>query len=308
MRRKDSKDHFKAYKALLDAFVASTRSGDVPLSSSLYRAIQLTDSTGKLAEIAQSYAQAIQSPDADKKGLAREFEYKFGKTTVNLPTNTLSSDASSDADTLMDIFTSMSPELGTPDRGSDSDIQSQNAGSATANSRLAFIAQNVLSRGPEYVDAACQTDRADKSPQRSQKHDRRIYTAGSSPEDRPLTDFDEVQAFWSKIPETKPMPLGLSPSPTGFGYDFNATQAEDPMSKAILEFRDGARHAIQNGAKVGNIIGTSTPSLENFFSQDTSTPVYSAWSWACQFARALALPLTLHLCTIYMVGIQMRVR
>ena len=55
MRRRDSKETFRPFKALLDAFFKSVNDGDRSLAESIYRAIQAIDHTGKLSTIALNY-------------------------------------------------------------------------------------------------------------------------------------------------------------------------------------------------------------------------------------------------------------
>lgn len=305
MRRRDSKDHFKAYKALLDTFVSSTRSGDVELSSSLYRAIQLTDTSGKLAEIAQSYAQAVNAAaQGNSDSQQNEFQYKLGKARIKLSANPAVS-SGTEADSLLQIF-SDSISQQSPISGSESNSASLITSFPPSSSGISGEHESD-EEGMSTSDIGIQTDAS-----LLKAHPRRgllNYSKLRLPaQDQPFSTFSDLQRFWGNL-EVLP---GLLPV-TNIGlpnaaYDPILLKADDPLSQSILDFRDGARRAIQSGGNIEHILGTAVPSLVTYFEPATTSQTYSAWSWACQFASAFPdLAFTLHLGTIYMTGIQMRV-
>lgn len=305
MRRRDSKDHFKAYKALLDAFVTSTRSGDVELSTSLYKAIQLTDASGKLAEIAQSYAQAVHTVTEGSLDLQQnEFQYKLGKARIKLSASS-TAPGNTDADSLLQIFSeSILPS--SPVSGSEGSAAGLVNSFPSHNS--AFSVGNTSdTEVTPTSDRACQTDLSHGF-SHPKTHMLNHGTAQLPVDDQPIADFRELQQFWHTLGDIPGLYRVTNIGLPNDAYDPVQLKANDPLSKTILDFRDGARRSIQSGTDINYILGSAAPSLETYFGHDDFTSTYSTWSWACQFASTFPdLPLTLHLGTIYMAGIQMRV-
>lgn len=304
MRRRDSKDHFKAYKALLDAFVTSTRSGDLELSSSLYRAIQLTDASGKLAEIAQSYAQAVNTGARGNSDSAQnEFQYKLGKARIRLTANpTVSS--GTEADSLLQIFSDSMLQQ-SPTSGNESNATLMNSFPPSSSGLSGGYASD--NEASSTTDIGCQTSPSLITAYPA-KHVSSHGTSRLPAEDRPVLSFEKLQQFWhdlDNLPGLLPVTnIGLPNA----AYDPIILRGNDPLSQSILDFRDGARRAIQSGGSIEYILGTAAPSLETYFGSTDVPMAYSAWSWACQFASAFPdLSFTLHLGAIYMAGIQMRV-
>ena len=303
MRSRDSKDHFKAYKALLDAFVASTRGGDTALSSSLYRTIQITDESGKLAEIAQSYAQAVKyDAGMEARDPSAEFEYKYGKVKLSLP---YTSPQGTDQEALVDAISSISSLHTSPTEGSEH-------GGVSISPILRQRPNHTLVRTNtiRQIDAACQTD-----PHRSEHimagaHLALLDANTLAVEDRPVASFDELTALWSNLPEGDiSLSHLLNQSALWQARDPALVQTVDSchLSQAVIAFRDSARRALQNGADLEGIIGTATPRLDVYFNKDSIAPKHSIWNWACQFAATFGLTVPNQLATIYFVGIQMRV-
>ncbi|KIW88851.1 uncharacterized protein Z519_10335 [Cladophialophora bantiana CBS 173.52] len=91
-----------------------------------------------------------------------------------------------------------------------------------------------------------------------------------------------------------------------FSCDPYHTESDDMLSKTILSFRDGARKALQGNANVHDLIGSKKPDLDLFFRQRREGDTHSAWTWACELAKAYPLPLTVQLTGVFVAGIQMR--
>ncbi|EXJ67236.1 uncharacterized protein A1O5_09883 [Cladophialophora psammophila CBS 110553] len=92
-----------------------------------------------------------------------------------------------------------------------------------------------------------------------------------------------------------------------FSCDPYHIESDDMLSKTILTFRDGARKALQGNANVHDLIGSKKPNLDLFFRQRREGDPHTAWTWACELAKAYPLPLTVQLTGIFVAGIQMRV-
>lgn len=286
MRRRDSKDHFKAYKALLDSFVASARNGDLALAKSFYRTMQLTDASGKLAQIAEALMQTISEDPSLASSLLSPQQ---GLAKAN---RKATSTSSGEADAMVGVTAGSSP--------------TQLSSIADGEDIPALTLIELLSL--KDVDAACQTD-----PVSLRYPGRRIqgisfHTDGLDLDRQPVRLFEELHAFWTQQMGGRHPPQLFDVVSMDLALDTRLTRAADHMSKAIVDFRNGARRAVQAGARLDDVLGSNMPSLETFHSQDSNIPVHSAWSWACQFTRAFPeLPLTTQLSTIYLVGIQMRV-
>lgn len=271
MRRRDAKYNSKAYKALFDAFVESTRSGDAQLTRALSLAMQAIDPTGQLASIGQSYAQAptsnVSLPYSTKSAV--EFAFKFGMPYLKRSrAMAVPLEPSADGDVLL----SPSSLSCSPDTPEDSDPQSS----------------------PATV-----THDSD-----SQSRSGRSNTGTSM--DAP-TSFDEIRTIWANNAATgAASQIGGDLLP-GFPCDPYTIKTDDPLSNAITSFRDGARHMINAGARVSDVIGDSTPCLDAFFGLSNGNNI-TAWSWACQIASASShQSLTFQLALVYIAGIQMRV-
>ncbi|KAH0845353.1 hypothetical protein FOPE_11592 [Fonsecaea pedrosoi] len=91
-----------------------------------------------------------------------------------------------------------------------------------------------------------------------------------------------------------------------FGCDPFHIESDDMLSRTILSFRDGARKALQGNTNVHDLIGTKRPELELFLRQRREGDPHTAWTWACELAKAYPLPLTVQLTGIFVAGIQMR--
>ncbi|KAK5080492.1 hypothetical protein LTR05_008603 [Lithohypha guttulata] len=170
-----------------------------------------------------------------------------------------------------------------------------------SRSETAFSESNV-------VDAACQTEPVYGLLCTSWLHMSDHGNTSLNSDQIPFLSFQDLQTFWRSLEDSdKPRRKPAINLPS-YAWDPLLVTASDPLSQAIIDFRDGARHAIQSGANVDYILGTSTPSLDTFFNQQGATvAVHSTWSWACQFAQAFpGLSLTLQLGTIYIAGLQVR--
>ncbi|KIY02666.1 uncharacterized protein Z520_01131 [Fonsecaea multimorphosa CBS 102226] len=91
-----------------------------------------------------------------------------------------------------------------------------------------------------------------------------------------------------------------------FSCDPYHIESDDMLSKTILTFRDGARKALQGNANVADLIGSKKPDLELFLRDRREGDPHTAWTWACELAKAYPLPLTVQLTGIFVAGIQMR--
>ncbi|OAP59029.1 hypothetical protein AYL99_06326 [Fonsecaea erecta] len=91
-----------------------------------------------------------------------------------------------------------------------------------------------------------------------------------------------------------------------FSCDPYHVESDDILSKTILSFRDGARKALQGQAKVLDVIGPKTPDLDLFLRERREGDPHTAWTWACELAKAYPLPLTVQLVGVFVAGIQMR--
>ncbi|KAK5936737.1 hypothetical protein PMZ80_011000 [Knufia obscura] len=271
MRRRDAKYNSKAYKALFDAFVESTRSGDVQLSTAISLAMQAIDPTGQLATIGQSYAQAPTSdvclPQSTKSAV--EFVFKFGTPHVKGPhTITTSSERSADGD----VLRSPSSTNCSPATAADSDLQ------------VSPI------RGAHDPGDHCRS---------------RLINIGTHI-DAPMS-FIDITMLWASLAKAglaTRIDDDILPS---FAYDICNIKTDDPLSNAITSFRDGARHMIRAGANPKNLIGDSTPCLDAFIGHNSNKDI-NAWSWACQIAKASSeRSVTFQLALVYIAGIQMRV-
>ncbi|OQU95054.1 hypothetical protein CLAIMM_01320 [Cladophialophora immunda] len=91
-----------------------------------------------------------------------------------------------------------------------------------------------------------------------------------------------------------------------FSCDPYHIEPEDMLSKTILSFRDGARKALQGNANVQDLIGSKRPDLELFLRPRREGDPHTAWTWACELAKAYPLPWTVQLTGVFVAGIQMR--
>jgi len=269
MRRRDAKYNSKAYKALFDAFVESTRSGDVQLSTAISLAMQAIDPTGQLATIGQSYAQAptsdVGSPQSTKPAV--EFVFRFGTPHIKGPrTITTSSERSADGDVLL------SSSNCSPATAADSDLQ---------------FSPTRVAHDPE-------------------DHCRSRLTNIGTHIDGPMS-FIDITTLWAGLAKAglaTRIDDDILPS---IAYDIYNIKTDDPLSNAITSFRDGARHMIRAGANPQDVIGDSTPCLDAFTGHNSNMGV-NAWSWACQIAKASSERcVTFQLALVYIAGIQMRV-
>lgn len=303
MRRRDSKKHFGAYKALLDSFVASTREGDMEHANLLYETISLTDTSGKLAEIAQSYVQAVdtclqQGPELRQRQQS-EFSFQLRRTTAVLFTHSMARN-SIDADFSPDnSSTSTLTQFHGAADGNDTVVPADT--SRSSSSKL-IGNEEVCTWDPEYhTDTRRETTHSGTCTIKQS-------TLGLPRDHQPLNDFDSLQQLWhgqsgqSALPRIADIPL-LRDS-----CDPVSLAADDPLSKSIISFRDGTRRAIQHGTDLWPILGTAVPDLTTYFQQKESYSTSSVWSWACHFARAFPdIPVPVQLGIIYKAGIQMRV-
>ncbi|KAK5078971.1 hypothetical protein LTR64_002609 [Lithohypha guttulata] len=247
--------------------------------------MQLTDASGKLAQIAESLMQTI-SEDPSLASSLLSPQQGEGKANRKA-----TSTFSGEADAMVDVTAGSSP--------------TQSSSIEDGEDIPALTLTELLSL--KDVDAACQTD-----PVSLRYPGRRIqgisfHTDGLDLDRQPVQLFEELHAFWTQHVSGRHPPQLFDVVPMELAFDTRLTRTADHMSKAIVDFRNGARRAIQAGARLDDILGSNMPSLETFHSQDPNTPIHSAWSWACQFTRAFPeLPLTTQLSTIYLVGIQMR--
>lgn len=84
--------------------------------------------------------------------------------------------------------------------------------------------------------------------------------------------------------------------------------SDDLLSKSILSFRDQARQRLLSEKEsLMDIIGSKRPDLELFWRPREKGDPHTAWTWACELAKAYPLPLTVQLTGIFVAGIQMRV-
>lgn len=173
MRRRDSKDHFKAYKALLDSFIGSARGGDFALAKSLYRTMQLTDASGKLAQIAESLMQTI-SEDPSLASSLLSPQQGEGKANRKA-----TSTFSGEADAMVDVTAGSSP--------------TQSSSIEDGEDIPALTLTELLSL--KDVDAACQTD-----PVSLRYPGRRIqgisfHTDGLDLDRQPVQLFEELHRY-----------------------------------------------------------------------------------------------------------------
>lgn len=271
MRRRDAKYNSKAYKALFDAFVESTRNGDVQLSTALSMAMQAIEPTGQLATIGKSYAQApisdVSLPQSTKSVV--EFVFKFGAPHVKRPhTITTSSERSTDGGVLL----SPSSTICSPATAADSDLQGSPTGVAYAPEDLC---PSTLTNAGTHIEA-------------------------------PMS-FIDITTLWANLTKAGLATRIDDDALPSFAYDIYNVKTDDPLSNAITSFRDGARHMIRAGANMKDIIGDSTPCLDAFIGHNSNTDT-NAWSWACQIAKASSRRcFTFELALVYIAGIQMRV-
>jgi len=269
MRRRDAKYNSKAYKALFDAFVESTRSGDVQLSTALSMAMEAIDPTGQLATIGRSYTQAPVSdvvlPQSTKSPI--EFVFKFGTPHVKRPRTM--TEPSADGDVLLSPFsTSCSSTTAT-----DSDLQT---------SPIEFA------HDPEVKDRS------------------NLTNAGIHLD--PPMNFTNITTLWANLAKVGLASRSSDEILPSFAYDPYNIKTDDPLSNAITSFRDGARHMIRAGANLKDVIGGSIPCLDAFVGHSSSNTNITAWSWACQIAKASSQrSVSFQLALVYIAGIQMRV-
>lgn len=78
------------------------------------------------------------------------------------------------------------------------------------------------------------------------------------------------------------------------------------LSQTLLSFRDSARRAISKGSRIYDLIGSRTPELELFFRPRQIDDPHTAWTWACELAKAYPVPLKVQLTGVFVAGLQMR--
>jgi len=271
MRRRDAKYNSKAYKALFDAFVESTRTGDVQLSTALSLAMQAIDPTGQLAAIGRSYAQAPSSdvslPYSTKSAV--EFVFKFGMPYLKRPrAATMPNESSADGDVLL----SPASTGCSPNTAEDSDLQASPAKVGHDSDDLSSSSNSSTDMAP---DAA--------------------------------VSFDGITTVWAKLAATGLNDRIGDEIVPGFAYDTYNIKTDDPLSNAITSFRDAGRHMINSGVNISDVIGDPVPCLDAFFGHNNDINM-NAWSWACQIANASShRSLSFQLALVYIAGIQMRV-
>lgn len=92
-----------------------------------------------------------------------------------------------------------------------------------------------------------------------------------------------------------------------FYHDTNTIDSDEPISKVILSFRNGARTRMVDETSVWSVIGTARPDLSTFFQRQSSSTQHTVWDWACNLAKVWEeFPLTLQLAIVFLAGIQMR--
>lgn len=267
MRRRDSKDTLRPFKALLDAFFRSVSSGDRSLAEAIYRAIQAIDTTGKLSAIAFKYLQDPgpgQLPPLDQNDqLAREL---FSEYEVSL-------------------------------LGGSLDILSPGTDNAQASSPGVYCTRctsEITSHERQQASLQAQSNiELEKDP--------------ASHEFKLLDSFNQVVTFCQQV-ERSSTELSYRSKFHHHLDPFN-TEAHDPASRAILSYRDLARHNIQSGASALQVIGTAQPAMAVIFGSNTDAQFESVWSWACRFVRTFpGMQTSLQMSKIYMLALQMRVR
>lgn len=93
-----------------------------------------------------------------------------------------------------------------------------------------------------------------------------------------------------------------------FSCDPYHIETDDMLSKILLSFRDGARHAIREVTNIYSVVGSKEPNLELLFRPRREADPYTAWTWACEMTKAYPLPFQVQLTGVFIAGIQMRVK
>ena len=279
MRRRESRNDFTAFKALLEAFMISVRENDAEQSSTIYKSIELVDDSGKLAEVARSYVQAVNMNDSQSR---RPSPHQLGHIPSGLyEDQTFSLRHGSDADGTSPV------SAPTPSPTSNSDVIDDAAVTFTFNDeRIGGYYSSMQATTPIYQVS---------------------YRFSTLPADnKPFTNFKSLQDFWAELGDVPGLCAVTNIGLPNRAYDPVLLQAADDISESLLLFRDGARRAIQAGIDVRQLIGGASPILDAYF--DIPQQGHSVWSWAGSFAKTFenaSRPLQLSI--IFIIGIQLRV-
>lgn len=299
MRRR-GRDHYKAYRALLEAFAASIRKGDLELSRSLYRTIELTDASGKLAEVAQCFSQAhSEGPSAGNKSWS---------PTVSLQIDSNSSNTESLSEWLAD--TSGAATVADP-ASSLYNIQaySQHEASSLVGSNSVWPGMSTSRSALDATHVSPQAQSQNSNIQQQHLRFVRLMPYSLTLNDQPIQTYDQLLAFWSTFQRDTELSHPRRLDIDGFGYDTNLITSTDNVATMVMEFRHQARQAICSGVSVHDVLGSCVPTLDAYFDPVIDRPVRSVWEFACNFCAMIpGLSIPLRLTIIYLIGLQMRVR
>lgn len=303
MRRRDSRGHYKAYQALLEAFIASTRRGDSELSTSLYRTIELTDTSGKLAEVAQCFVQvrnggSATSSDHSLVSIDGQLGATFSEPD-SMETLTDTTSIPNDAAMARSPFPIVAYDC-------DEESSAPAFTPSWAGTRAALPSPGFQSSCVSQRSGYQSSNLNDTPPKGRFVH---LSSTACTSEDQSLQTYEQLLAFWDALRKTQPVFHLQEINVGSVAYDTKLTAINDNFSNMIAEFRYGARHAIRSGTSLQDVLGTCVPSLGAYFYPDANKPILSAWDFACNFCATIpGLPVDLQLTMIYLVGLQMRVR
>lgn len=291
MRRRTSRDSTKTYKALLDAFVDSLRRDDTALSQSLHQVIVTADSSGRLREVAEDFAESIHPgwllliQGSQTDGIA-----KFNDT---VPSVNLDLPSVEDLDDYLGLSAYSFSNASSP-------INQSFAEPSNLASRF-----NPFPQMPQENVGSSSTTSAYPGPY--QQVGDSEEAGGSKGETVPESNVskEDLKAYLQEQLDNRQLTIHDLPI---FSCDIFVSDPTDPISRSILGFRDSARQAINSGIALDKILETPKPDLTLMFRDRLNTDPHTAWSWACDFGKSFDnFSFPLRLATVYMAGIQMRV-